>query len=204
MKRIKSNESNATDSNSSVEAVLSRLPLCAPSQSLDDRVGEIFCASVLPTGPAAKADRRFGWPYLISIAIAASLIGFLLGRTNVQRSVDSMVAKNLAHDGASPNIQSNIKPVNFNVAAFEMLHGHSQQDGFQDCQTCHVAGKDEAFDGWFYGDSFFIGQHASFAKEKCSQCHLKADDLEVEDLFRGAHDFEGVAKCSQCHVLGKG
>lgn len=201
-----------------VEAMLGQLPLQVPAAGLDFRIDEILdCANLVSHvnfdqeffEPSDRvgfaegvADQRFGWSYLIATAMAASLFGFLIGRTNLDSPVDSAVASQHVNSQIADNASSNIKPVKFNVAAFEMLHGHSTQGEFKDCQACHVAEKkDGSAKDLFYGDSFFILQHSAFEKDaKCSKCHVGTGKLEMEDIFYHDSKFNGVGKCSKCHV----
>ncbi|MFK7765821.1 MAG: hypothetical protein AB8B55_01170 [Mariniblastus sp.] len=208
MKPVKATDLN---SNSSLEELLSQLPLRRPSEGLDFQVEEVLGEArmsrdgSLESSESHSTERmKFGWSYLIATAIAASLAGFLIGRMGSGSTVNSQVAGDVGSDVGLAAQAGNIKPVTFNKAAFEMLHGHSQQIEFGDCHSCHVKGKDQAFEGWFYGDAFFIRQHLAFGKHnKCSRCHQSFEDMDVDDLFRG-HEFEGVAKCSSCHVNGEG
>ena len=194
--RLDSSANSIVADSEQVEAMLGQLPLQAPTIGLDYRIDEILdCANVTVDQESFEscdrvgfaeqvASQRFGWSYLIATAMAASLFGFLIGRTNLDSPVDSVVTAQQVNSQI-PDKASNIKPVKFNVAAFEMLHGHSTQEEFKDCQSCHVAEKkDESAKDLFYGDSFFILQHAAFEKDaKCSKCHVGTDKLEMEDIF---------------------
>ena len=146
---------NSTDQES-IESLLKQMSLRAPSQQLDEAVAALAgrTRNVIPAGPAGRVGRRFGWTQLISTALVASLGGLLLGQAISLNSVTGSAVEGVA--GLVPQPPSaKMTPVNFNVSAFELLHGHSTDQSYANCGVCHVNENEEAFEGWYYGDETF-------------------------------------------------
>ena len=216
------------NSDQPIESLLKQLSLKNPSHALDEKV-EAICCSVnqgqrggrieaepnqpltLQTDPATTysvaTGQNRGWLPFAATALVASLAGFVIGQfitldPNLGSRASSIAAVVTEAGNSSQVMQGNLTPVKFNVNAFRLLHGHSQQDEFASCKQCHTGDLEETsekFNGWFYGDKEFFQKHIHSDISKCSDCHRIASDETPPPKFEHFKD----SNCSTCHALGK-
>ncbi|MFT5300876.1 MAG: hypothetical protein ACI87E_003593 [Mariniblastus sp.] len=202
---------------SEIENLISQMQLRQPSPELDAKINELDGSrtNALPRVASARSG-YFGWGTLVVTAIAAAVGGLLVGAnysslmperpamTRAELNVDS--ATNRAH-GITPE-ELTLTPVSFNTQAYELLHGHSINPAYADCDACHLDVDSEVFEGWFYGDEeFFAKSHHQGAVGKCSTCHVVAKaDLAPNDGIGEAGYHRDLANknfpqanCSSCH-----
>jgi hypothetical protein len=207
---------NASEKSNDVETILSRMELRGPSDQLDSAIFGLMDSGDKVRHQAAVRSSTsfgFGWPVLVATGVAATMGGVLVGSFYSSSGKNPVgLTANVAHvsNSAEPTVSGlKITPVKFNIDAYEILHGHSTNVAYQDCDACHVEGQDEAFEGWFYGDGEFFKSHADAVKsKKCSSCHVsvsspkqdKADRLKNEAKRLGLkHSDFPQSSCVSCH-----
>lgn len=216
---------------SPLESLIERMPLQAPSDSLDQKMKDIFsnslapCESVklpmeLPTGENLSSFEDSStpsswrlWPAFVSTALVASFAGLLAGQVFDLGFLDRASLPNqmsVAIGNSSPNLT----PVKFNFDAFNLLHGHSQTE--ITCEQCHVGSDNETlemFSDWYYGDKAFFDKHVHGDWSNCSDCHIhskprpKKGEIEIPKDARPTGRFNPHANsekinCSDCHLAG--
>jgi hypothetical protein len=209
-----------------VELLLKQMPLAQPTSNLDRAIFELTQRDVgdlsqLP--PKFDSAGRFGWMTLVSTAVAATLVGLLIGQfvsiypTPGAEIAGIRVPGDLAPGTVEFNRSRQIVPVKFNVAAFEMMHGHSRRAEFAHCTSCHRTDnrQEEAFEGWYYGDEALFKTHDFKGVASCSACHVFSDhhshqrvrgdasDFSLPDLHGFTPDFVD-SECSDCHAGSPG
>lgn len=201
-----------------VESMLGKMRLVEPSQDLDQSVLNILSEETGMESPLdiANGSARFGWAAIVATALAAGMMGILLGQSSWLFSSPASAIANAPSMDTRVNSQPSTKitPVRFNADAFELLHGHSQQDEYSNCSLCHVAGqKKDAFKSWFYGDDQFFKTHNFKGVANCSACHVvMKEGKKIHDQFlptpkaKNPHALPGFssAECSACHVVSAG
>ena len=144
------------------------------------------------------------WPF-VAIALAASLVGFLAGQFVDVRALKSSGLENVAT--LTPDNNENLTPVSFNLDAFNLLHGHSQEMEADSCNRCHVGAENDtpkSFHGWYYGDKQFFEKHEGESfKQKCSDCHRLNSQRQQPEKVKGSlpkFEHRKMSDCSACHV----
>jgi hypothetical protein len=177
----------SVETETKMEALLKELNPTAPSAELDSRIQKL-------ASPALPLSRNRGWKTLVATAIAASVVGIVIGQmTSFQPRVAASSASNVGG--------KDLTPVNFNPNAFALLHLHSTKPEYETCSNCHVNGETiQAFDGWYYGDAKLLKSHSDFKMSECVDCHVLApapnEKPDTPDI--NLHSIKGV-KCSDCH-----
>lgn len=192
-----------------LEALLSGMNLTEPTDSLDGKMSRVFNAASLEDETVIRESgtlRR--WPAFVATALVASLLGFLAGQFVELGSEDSRNGfRAIASNGSSQN--SGLTPVKFNFAAFNLLHGHSQEKDPESCKRCHVGENNDTkqwFRGWYYGDQQFFEKHVQ-GVSNCSTCHA-FEPNKNERRNKPKPDVPGfehseLSNCSDCHVAGR-
>ena len=199
---MSSNESPSVQT-PDVESLLKQMKLRRPSDQLDAAISNLVVTDEFNTR-AVSSDGRFGWTAILATAAACMLVGVWLGSFFTPVSHVLSGSQLAAVDSGSPDARL-LTPVSFSVQAFNLLHGHSQQEEFKDCDKCHrVAVEDAAFEkifeSWFYGNAHFFEAHPDGIGD-CSKCHVHLaakQDLPVEGAANG---FAKLANCSNCHKV---
>ena len=211
---------------SAVESLMKQMRLTEPSANLDQTIYDLVGKEVvdLPCHDSKTVRHgRFGWAALVATAVAATVCGLLLGQfVSIYPSTRSAIADVPDSVDSVPVFSDSdrsrqIMPVKFSIGAFEMMHGHSRQEEFANCTTCHVpsAQSDEVFEGWYYGDEGFFETHDFKGVANCSACHVFSNsnqpetgqnDLngsELPGLHGGSPEFLD-GECSNCHAGSPG
>ena len=212
------NEFDSQDFDSSVLDA-SELNLKRPSAELDQRVLNMarsvpvqqdngFNPGGTELGGVELANERpvdrtrFGWPTLISTAVAASLFGIVVGNSlnsgnsfangggipSTEVAVVSPESKRPKQTLASVEIQAGVEK-------FNMLHGHSSQAEFSDCSACHmqtnIAEKNV---------SAHKAQNAENENQENSGVQPLANELDFYNPHILLRAHPAIPKCSNCHV----
>jgi hypothetical protein len=189
------NESRGIQS-SDVESLLKQMKLRGPSDQLDIAISNLVVPQELKELSAASGV-RFGWTAILATAAAAMLAGIWMGYSVAPIKEETSGSDVVTVDSNSPD--SILTPVAFNVKAFNLLHGHSQLEEFENCNQCHQleieedATLSEFFQGWFYGDEHFFESHPNQLVVECSKCHVAATAEKEE--------FAKLMNCSDCHIV---
>lgn len=188
------------DTVNEVELLLGELELVPPSERLDTAIEAIAQVRSADAILQTEGSGRFGWPALIATALAACMLGVLVGQFVSPIEARTEIAKK-----ANQIHESELTPVTFNVNAFNLMHGHSKNAEYADCDSCHQS-QWGVFEGWFYGDANFFEIHR-FEMEKpltlanCFACHL----IRVDDILPNnkvdVHQLGG-GDCRDCHKAG--
>lgn len=197
-----------------IESLLTQMRLRAPTENLDDSLSRLFAtgeSEILPASARECIDRssrirRYGWSTVLITSAASMLLGFWLGQVLLYGG-GVQDQSGIADAGSAMDSGKKLTPVSFNRNAFELLHGHSQQDEFENCGQCHKSTTpdeielDNIFKRWFYGDADFFEVHPNGVNQ-CSDCHVdaKADGGGLgDDPHRGFGDLRNLANCMDCH-----
>lgn len=190
----------------SMEILLKQMTLQAPTNRLDQAIQELANESSQSMVSSSRlVGGRFGWRALIATALVASLGGMLLGHLfTVNRGGQRTVDRDTSVPRAAEPQAQKMTPVRFNSAAFDLLHGHSNNDQYANCGACHVQGE-EAFRGWYYGDLDLFSKHGSGVFGKCTGCHVPMSDLrgQIQQANRPSSRDDAVNRenaCSICHT----
>ncbi|QEG23962.1 hypothetical protein [Mariniblastus fucicola] len=190
-----------------VELLLQQMTLREPSSQLDTAIASLSSKDEVSLSSPVSNPARFGWAAILSTAAVAMLAGIWLGSSfvpvgeTITGTSAAVIDSELSSAGSSAG---NLTPVAFNVQAFNLLHGHSQQEQFEDCSLCHrlPAVGDAAlvgiFKDWFYGDEQFFEAHPGGLSD-CAKCHLL---IEKGEFAKEEHlEFSRLVNCSECHQV---
>jgi hypothetical protein len=215
MSRNKSTRIQSCDQSSpDVEALLQRLKLRSPSNQLDEKIAKLVDSEGSNVFGVERErqqflsrERQFGWTAIFATAAAAMFAGLLLGQF-YSPADHNLNGSSLAVADSGPMKVSELTPVSFNVDAFNLLHGHSQQEEFGNCEQCHHQSDPEEdafamiFERWFYGDDDFFEAHLD-GLDGCAKCHVfekKQEDFGKETVH-GFEKLDQLANCSDCHKV---
>ncbi len=205
---------SAPEKTNNVESILNQMQLREPSSQMDDSIQRVLNGA--STGFDQEFDesrtevpwRRFGWAALASTVLAAGIGGFLIGSAVSTTGTNDFSRPVAQQQLPGPTEDARITPVRFNTQAYELMHGHSTNPEYANCDSCHVDGQDEAFEGWFYGDGQFFKTHKDAVKSMmCSSCHVNEnkanrDRQKIRDAFKQQglkhSDFPDTS-CMACH-----
>lgn len=203
---------------SDVETQLRTLKLRRPSDQLDASITSLFetaNAGQLRAGSGNQQvfsrGHQFGWTAIFATAAAAMFAGLWLGHY-YSPAGDKRHEFNLAvADSSSADATAiQLTPVSFNVDAFNLLHGHSQREEFENCDQCHQQQAEsedelfaEIFEDWFYGDEDFFEAHLG-GLGGCAKCHVFEAENQRDigkDAGHGFGKIDKLANCSDCHKV---
>lgn len=213
---------------SAIESLLKQMRLAEPTSELDRKIGDLVASEPLelPLVADTVGHYRFGWNVLAATAVAASLFGLIVGQfvtiyPGPKYSDSRPRTEGVLESGVGNSEQLNagrsrkITPVKFDVGAFKILHGHSQEPAFANCAACHLSGEpeQEAFAGWYYGNDRFFKKHYFEGVANCSACHVLTNPRRISGP--GSADLElpsphGLSRgflnrdCSDCHAVSPG
>jgi len=186
-----------------VESLLKQMTLRRPSDQLDVAIANLVTSDDVNKHSVSRGA-QFGWTALLATAAAAMLAGIWLGHI-LTPTWELLSDSNAVADVNSPDAKA-LTTVSFNVQAFNLLHGHSQQAEFENCDQCHrqAVGKGGGLDGmfrdWFYGDAHFFEAHPKPLTD-CSKCHVAAPARQDENAKDLHQEFAKLANCLECHAV---
>lgn len=186
---------------SDVELLLEQMTLRGPSDQLDVAIANLV-ASDGASEPEHVGAARFGWTAILTTAMAALLAGVLLGYFAMPTW--KLLSQSSVAVGASSHDAGVLTPTSFNVHAFNLLHGHSLEAEFKNCDRCHQpvaaegGGLSEVFQIWFYGDEHFFEVHSEGLSD-CSKCHAWAPVEQDEISKDSPQKFARLMNCTACH-----
>ena len=179
------NRSKRTEFEPSFDTQLRRLDFKQPSDDLDGRV----LASAEPDrgGSTRAATPRqsgsgFGWPVLATTVLLAVMLGFFMGYSLPNQtetfvplkksSATTAVLSDSSIEGATRSLTNS----SAGLDGFRWIHGHSGQDHFKECSTCHDFDQTEKRHCRSFYDRQILSQERRVLN--CSMCHSD-----------GLHDF---------------